>query len=109
MQAGIKLPSRAEQTQRPHLLVPPPEGEQPNFRRALMIFEEVYGPDRPRVAETLNNLARLKEDTFAFEEAAQLYCQAVHKLLRVYGSDHPTVIRVQANLMRCQAKLSSDN
>ena len=61
------------------------------MRRALAIDEASYGPDHPRVANRLNNLAHLLQDTNRLGEAEPLMRRALAIDEASYGPDHPNV------------------
>jgi tetratricopeptide (TPR) repeat protein len=64
---------------------------EPLMRRALAIDEASYGPDHPRVAIDLNNLAQLLQDTNRLDEAEPLMRRALAIDEASYGPDHPRV------------------
>jgi hypothetical protein len=62
------------------------------MRLALGIDEKSYGPDHPRVATRLNNLAQLLQATNRLAEAEPLSCrhlQIFAKFGRRTGHEHP--------------------
>jgi hypothetical protein len=61
------------------------------YRRALAVSETSYGPDHPRVAVCLNNLALLLRETNRPSEAEPFFQKALGIQERSYGPDHPTV------------------
>ncbi|MGB0084687.1 MAG: FxSxx-COOH system tetratricopeptide repeat protein, partial [Rhodomicrobiaceae bacterium] len=63
----------------------------PLMRRALGIDQAAYGPDHPRVAIDLNNLAQLLQDTGRLAEAEPLMRRALGIDEAAYGPDHPRV------------------
>ncbi|MCG8456839.1 MAG: tetratricopeptide repeat protein, partial [Holophagales bacterium] len=67
------------------------EEAEPLMRRALQIDEESYGPDHPRVAIRLNNLAQLLKATNRLAEAEPLMRRALQIGHESYGPDHPRV------------------
>ena len=71
---------------------------EPLMRRALAIDEASYGPDHPRVAIDLNNLAQLLKDTNRLTEAEPLMQRALAIDEASYGPDHPNVARDLNNL-----------
>jgi len=73
-------------------------GAEPLMRRALMIDEQSYGKDHPRVAIELNNLAGLLQATNRLAEAEPLMRRALTIDEQSYGKDHPTVARDLNNL-----------
>ncbi|MCA8902442.1 MAG: tetratricopeptide repeat protein, partial [Hyphomonas sp.] len=64
----------------------------------LAIDEKSYGPDHPRVAIRLNNLALLLEDTNRLQEAEPLMRRALAIGEKGYGPDHPSVAIRLSNL-----------
>ncbi len=65
---------------------------EPLMRRALAIDEGSYGPDHPRVATDLNNLAQLLKDTNRLSEAEPLMRRGVRILIEFQhqtGHEHP--------------------
>ncbi|MCA8902441.1 MAG: tetratricopeptide repeat protein, partial [Hyphomonas sp.] len=71
---------------------------EPLMRRALDIDEKSYGPDHPRVAIRLNNLATLLRDTGRLEQALPLMRRAVAILQASLPVGHPWVEGGRANL-----------
>ena len=71
---------------------------EPLLRRALAIDEASYGPDHPKVAIRLNNLAGLLEATNRLAEAEPLFRRALAIDEASYGPDHPDVARDLNNL-----------
>ncbi|WP_165220514.1 tetratricopeptide repeat protein [Aquisphaera insulae] len=61
------------------------------MRRSLVIIEARYGPNHPRVAIGLNNLATLLQDTDRVAEAEPLMRRALAIDEAIYGPDHPRV------------------
>jgi tetratricopeptide (TPR) repeat protein len=70
------------------------------MRRALAIDEKAYGPDHPKVAMRLNNLAQLLQATNRLAEAEPLMRRALAIDEKSYGPDHPDVARDLNNLAR---------
>ena len=68
------------------------------MRRALAITEASYGPDHPRVAIRLNNLAELLRATNRLGEAEPLMRRALAITEASYGPDHPITVTIRANL-----------
>jgi tetratricopeptide (TPR) repeat protein len=64
---------------------------EPLMRRALSIDEASYGPDHPRVATELNNLAQLLRATNRLFEAEPLMRRALSTDEASYGPDHANV------------------
>ena len=81
------------------------------FEEALTIRKKMYSPDHPSVADILNNLgtvyARLAEDgeLASYGElgnhtkAVKCYKEALNIYIKNYGPGHPSVERVQENLL----------
>ncbi len=71
---------------------------EPLLRRALEIDEKSYGPDHPKVALALNNLAQqlIALDRFADAVAFSRSALAIEE--KSYGPDHPNVGRDLNNL-----------
>ena len=86
-QAGYSLFERA-QYERALLL----------FQQALAIRKQVFGPDHPAVAASLNNLASLLQQQGKYRDALPLFEQvlAIHE--RMFGLDHPDVATSLNNL-----------
>lgn len=64
---------------------------EPLMRRALEIDEKAYGPDHPRVAIDLNNLALLLMATKRTAEAEPLMRRVLEIDENAHGPDHPEV------------------
>lgn len=71
---------------------------EPLFRLALEIDEASYGPDHPKVAGRLNNLAGVLMATDRLFEAEPLFRRALEIDKVSYGTDHPEVATVMNNL-----------
>lgn len=61
------------------------------YQRALGIFEQVWGPEHPETATSLNSLAILSYTQGKYGQAEALYQQALHIREQVFGSEHPEV------------------
>ena len=61
------------------------------IERALAIDEKSYGPEHPRVAIDLNNLAQLLQATNRLGEAEPLMKRALAIDEKSYGPEHPNV------------------
>ena len=61
------------------------------MKRALVIDEASYGPEHPRVATRLNNLASLLQETNRLAEAEPLMKRALAIDEASYGSEPPRV------------------
>ncbi len=71
---------------------------EPLMRRALAIDEASFGPDHPRVALHLNNLAQLLQATNRLPEAEPLMRRALAINEASFGPDHPDVAPSLNNL-----------
>jgi tetratricopeptide (TPR) repeat protein len=76
---------------------------EPLMRRALAIGERSLGPDHPRVATHLNNLAQLLRATNRLGEAEPLMRRALAIAERSPGPDHASVATHLNNLARLLA------
>jgi hypothetical protein len=79
---------------------------EPLMRRALTIDEQSYGPDHPRVATDLNNLAQLLKDTNRLAEAEPLMRRALLILEKSLGPGHPRTVTARNNLAALEAALA---
>ena len=73
---------------------------EPLMKRALTIFEQIYGPDHPNVATSLNNLASLLQETNRLAEAEPLMRRRLALLAthtRRTGHQHPQLNAAMAN------------
>ena len=77
------------------------------MRRALAIDEKSYGPDHPKVAIRLNNLAQLLQATKRLSEAEPLMRRALEIDEQSYGADHPNVARDLNNLVPLLSKYNA--
>ena len=68
------------------------------MRRALAIDEKSCGPEHPKVATDLNNLAALLQATNRLEEAEPLMRRALAIDEKSYGPEDPHVARDLNNL-----------
>jgi len=64
---------------------------EPLFQRALVIDEEVYGPNQSIVARDLENLAKLFHKTDRYNEAEPLFRRVLAIDEKVHGPDHSIV------------------
>ncbi len=62
------------------------------YKRALLLAEQVYGLDDPKVAINLSNLGGVLRDLGDLQGAKKNYERALAIGEAVYGPDHPTVI-----------------
>ena len=68
------------------------------YKRSLAIFEELLGPDHPRVAQTLNNLGVVYKVQGKYSEAESLYKRSLAITEQVLGRDHPDAAVYLINL-----------
>ena len=68
------------------------------LRGAARIQEEELGPLHPDLANTLNNLAIVAEQTGSSSEAETLYRRAAAIAAAAFPSDHPMVVASRQNL-----------
>jgi len=61
------------------------------MRRVVLIFEKSLGPDYPKFAIALNNLAALLLATNRYAEAEPLMRRALAIDEKCFGPDHPDV------------------
>ncbi len=71
--------------------------------RALSIYEEVYGPDHPKVAFCLTNLSRANSDEGNEEEGLQQLQRVVGIWDKLYEGDHPSKAFTLSNIGRLHA------
>ncbi|HYU73369.1 MAG TPA: FxSxx-COOH system tetratricopeptide repeat protein [Ktedonobacteraceae bacterium] len=71
---------------------------EPLFKRALMIREQVPGPDHPSTSATLNNLANLYRDQGRYEEAEPLYKRSLMIGEQALPANHPGTATTLDNL-----------
>ena len=71
---------------------------EPLFQHALTILEDSLGPDHPRVATTLNNLASLLQNRRQYELAETLFRRALAIHEKALAPDHPDVAMDMDNL-----------
>jgi hypothetical protein len=69
----------------------------PLIRRALAIDEQSFGPDHPKVAIRLKNLAQLLQATNRLAEAEPLMRRAVVVFFAALGTEHPSSRTVAGN------------
>jgi tetratricopeptide (TPR) repeat protein len=68
------------------------------FERSLIIGEEAFGPDHPRMARINNNLGGVLKALGKLGEARRCYERALRIDEAAFGPDHPNVARVVNNL-----------
>jgi hypothetical protein len=76
------------------------------MRRALAIDERGLGPDHPKVARDLNNLATLLHVTNRLAEAEPVVRRALVIFETSLGPDHPSTVTARKNLAGLQAALA---
>lgn len=67
-------------------------------KRAVRMAEESFGPDDPRVAESLNGLANCHLALCQMDEAKRLYERVLAIRRQAFGPRHPEVAKALANL-----------
>jgi tetratricopeptide (TPR) repeat protein len=75
-----------------------PADAEPLFRRSLAINEKSFGPDHPKVAIALNNLAVLYFRQGKYSEVEPLFKRALAINEKKLGPDHPEVATDLSNL-----------
>lgn len=60
-------------------------------RKAIAIIRAVYGDEHQKLAIFINNLADVLSITAKYDEAKQLYAQAMAINTKCLGADHPEV------------------
>ena len=76
---------------------------EPLYRQARAITERTLGPDHPKLAATLDNLARLYAAQGRYAKAEPLYQQARAIKEKTLGPDHPKLATTLHNLARLYA------
>ncbi len=79
------------------------------LNRAISWTESAYGPDDPRTAIALNNLAQLLNDTNRLAEAELLYRRILADIEQAFGREHPNVaagLNNLAELLRATNRLA---
>jgi len=74
------------------------DGSKSVLERALMIFEDAYGPEHPEVARTANNLGLVLLQLGDFEGAKECHERALKVEEQAYGPNHPNVARTVEGL-----------
>ncbi len=77
-----------------HLSMGDLEQARDQFGASLRIRERLFGPEHPRIAASLSNLAVVQSDLSAYSEAEALYERALAIRLAEYGADHWNVARI---------------
>jgi CHAT domain-containing protein/tetratricopeptide (TPR) repeat protein len=67
-------------------------------KHTLDLTERQFGPDDPKVATALNNLARVYRAQGRYAEAEPLYRRALAKYEKALGPDHPYIAAALNNL-----------
>lgn len=65
------------------------EEAEPLLQRALLIYEQILGPEHPDTVKSLNNLAQLYQTQSRYEEAEVLWQRALSIHKHLWGPDHP--------------------
>jgi Tfp pilus assembly protein PilF len=65
------------------------EKAEPVYQRALAIREKAYGPEHPKVVESINSLAELYQSIGDTAKAEPLHQRALAIRKKVFGPDHP--------------------
>lgn len=68
------------------------------YKRALFIEEKVSGPDHPKTAISLNNLAGFYRSIGNYKKAEPLYKRALAIREKVLGTNHPGTALILSNL-----------
>ncbi len=71
--------------------------------KAALSAAEAFGPDDPRLATSLNNLAALYYAQRRYDEAEPLYQHAITITERAMGPDHPNLAATLGNLAELYA------
>jgi len=71
---------------------------EPLFLRALKIDEAYFGPNHPKVAIRLSNLALLYHLTRRLKDAESLYERALKIYEKNLGKDHPDTKTIRDNI-----------
>ena len=79
---------------------------EPLLNRALEIHEHLLGPNHPKVAVDVNNLASLYLLQHKYAEAVRLYERALPVYAATYGKDNERTGRVRADLETAKAGLA---
>ncbi len=79
---------------------------EPLIKQALEIHEHLYGPEHPKVAVDVNNLASLYLLQQKYAEAVRLYERALPIYAATYGANHPRTNTVRGDLAKAQAGLA---
>lgn len=77
------------------------------IRKAINIIRAVYGEEHQKLAIFINNLADVLSITAKYDEAKQLYTQAMAINTKCLGSDHPEVSENLNSLGMIAKKVSS--
>ena len=75
-----------------------PLASEGHFTESLRLFEDAEGPESPRVAEALNDLANIWADRGQFAEAEEAYARVLRIKQSSLGPEHPDVAVGFANL-----------
>ena len=67
------------------------------YQRAIVIGEQVFGPEHPDLASWLSNLALLYKNQGKYEQAEPLYQRALAINEKALGPEHPSTIMFKKN------------
>jgi len=76
---------------------------------ALTVAERTFGPDHPRVAASLVNLAAVYEAQGRYAEAEFLYKRALGIVEKALGSDHPHVAATCENMAELYRQIGKED
>jgi tetratricopeptide (TPR) repeat protein len=76
-------------------------GAEPLYRRALEIYEKVYGSDHKDVGFSLGGLAKCNMQCGKYTEAQLLYTRVISIYEKIHGDDHEEVGNMLENLAQC--------
>ncbi|QBD82875.1 helix-turn-helix domain-containing protein [Ktedonosporobacter rubrisoli] len=68
------------------------------LQHALVLYLQLFGPEHPTVAESLNSLAELCYFRGRYKQAEPLYQRSLDIRLQQFGNDHPDVANSLNNL-----------
>lgn len=86
------------------------DAAEPPLREALAVRRRIYGPDHPKVALTMHNLANLLLDKGDLDAAEPLIREALATRLRLLAADHIAVVKsrgVLAAVLRKRGELDA--
>lgn len=76
--------------------------------RALRIREQHLGPEHPETAETLHDVATLRERQGRRQEACALYQRALTIREQILGSAHPKTMETRTRVMALLQRMGQD-